>query len=137
MNRWGQWRSSWTLLAAFAVVPFGARLWAWEGDASSSSKSFSAQQIRFFENEVRPILKARCLKCHGDGPKIKGGLRIDNREAVLRGGELGPAVSLSDPKESRLITAIRYEELEMPPSGKLPAGEIDILTQWEIGRAHV
>ena len=97
---------------------------------AQSSKPFSPQQVRFFEDRVRPILKARCLKCHGEGPKVKGGFRLDSREAVLRGGELGPAVSLSEPEASRLLQAIRYEELEMPPSGKLPAGEIDILTRW-------
>ena len=130
MSRWGKWRPRWIYFAALAFASLGVSAWAWEGDAGQSSKSFSPQQVRFFETEVRPILKARCLKCHGDGPKIKGGLRIDNREAVLRGGELGPAVSLSHPQESRLLQAVRYEELEMPPSGKLPAGEIEVLTRW-------
>ena len=101
-----------------------------DGDVAPSPTSFTTQQVAFFESQVRPILKARCLKCHGEGPKLKGGLRLDSREAVLRGGDLGPAVSLSEPKESRLLQAIRYEEIEMPPSGKLPASEIDILTQW-------
>jgi hypothetical protein len=101
-----------------------------DGDVARSPTSFTTEQVAFFENQVRPILKARCLKCHGEGPKVKAGLRLDSREGVLRGGELGPAVSLSEPKESRLLQAIRYEEIEMPPSGKLPAGEIAILTQW-------
>ena len=111
-------------------LPLSASVMAWGGEADPSAKPFSSQQIRFFEDRVRPILKARCLKCHGEGPKIKGGLRIDSREAVLRGGELGPAVSLKEPDQSRLLQAIRYEEIEMPPSGKLPSGEIDVLTRW-------
>jgi hypothetical protein len=116
-----------TLLLAFAHV---TDLQARDGETTRSSSPFTPEQVAFFETKVRPILKARCLKCHGEGPKVKGGLRLDSREAVLRGGELGAAVSLSVPKDSRLLQAIRYEELEMPPSGKLPAGEIEILTQW-------
>jgi hypothetical protein len=85
---------------------------------------------RFFEFQVQPILKARCLRCHGDEPKVRGNLRLDSREAVLKGGDLGPAASLERPEESVLLQAIRYEQPEMPPSGKLPQAEIEVLTQW-------
>ncbi|MFI5259944.1 MAG: PSD1 and planctomycete cytochrome C domain-containing protein [Candidatus Limnocylindrales bacterium] len=101
-----------------------------DGDADKPAKPFTPGQVRFYETEVRPILKAHCLKCHGDGPKIRGDFRLDSRAAVLRGGELGPAVSLREPEKSRLLEAIRYEDLEMPPAGKLPAHEIDVLTRW-------
>lgn len=87
-------------------------------------------RVGFFEREVRPILKARCLKCHGEGPKIKGGLRLDSREAVLKGGDQGPAVVLAKPDESLLLRAIRYDEIEMPPNGRLPAREQDVLKRW-------
>jgi hypothetical protein len=100
------------------------------GRAEPSSKAFSAEQVRFFEEKVRPILSARCLKCHGGSGKVRGGFRLDDRAAVLKGGDLGPAVSLDQPEESVLLQAIRYQELEMPPGGKLPQGELDILTRW-------
>ncbi len=103
---------------------------AGDGPAERSSKPFTTRQIRFFETEVQPILKARCLKCHGGGPKVKANFHVDSREGLLRGGDLGPAVSLEAPGKSRLLQAIRYEELEMPPDGKLPATEIEILTRW-------
>ncbi|MFM8219068.1 MAG: DUF1549 domain-containing protein, partial [Planctomycetaceae bacterium] len=48
----------------------------------------------------------------------------------LKGGDIGPVVSLEKPADSLLLKAIRYDELKMPPSGQLPAGEIEILTQW-------
>ena len=80
-------------LAALVLVTLQASK-ARDGEAAPAKKAFSPEQVNFFETQVRPILKARCLKCHGDGPKIKGGLRLDSREAVLRGGDLGPAVSL-------------------------------------------
>jgi len=100
------------------------------GESQRRATSFSGEQTSFFENDVQPILKARCLKCHGEGPKIKGGFRIDSRAAILRGGELGPAVSLGEAAESLMLRAIRYDELEMPPGGKLPAREIAVLTRW-------
>jgi len=95
-----------------------------------SSGSFSKDQVEFFEKMVQPILKARCLKCHGGEEKIRGGLRLSSRAAVLKGGDQGPAVELEKPAESLLLQAINYDELKMPPSGKLPQAEIDVLTKW-------
>jgi len=112
------------LLALLGVSPARA------DDAGKPAKPFTPRQVRFYETDVRPILKAHCLKCHGEGPKIRGGFRLDSRAAVLRGGDLGPAVSLREPEQSRLLEAIRYEDLEMPPAGKLPVHEIDVLTRW-------
>jgi len=92
--------------------------------------AFSKEQVEFFEKQVQPILKARCLKCHGGEEKIRGGLRLSSRAALLKGGDQGPAVELKDPGESLLIQAINYNGLEMPPSGRLPKAEIEILTKW-------
>src|SRR5947207_2811774 len=80
------------------------------GGADPAPKPFRAEQVRFFEERVRPILQARCLKCHGGGPKIRGGFRLDSRAAVLKGGDLGSAVALDQPERSLLLQAIRYEE---------------------------
>jgi hypothetical protein len=100
------------------------------GQDEQSTPAFAPLQVKFYQEEVRPILKARCLKCHGEGPKIRGGFRLDSRAAVMKGGELGAAISPADPEESLLLQALRYEDLEMPPDGKLPAREIAILTRW-------
>src|SRR5260221_2355325 len=83
-------------------------------------KAFSEEQIDFFEKQVHPVLKARCLKCHGGEEKIRGGLELTSRAALLKGGDQGAAVDLKNPAESLLIQAINYDGLEMPPSGKLP-----------------
>ena len=88
------------------------------------------EKAAFFRSRVEPILKARCTKCHGGEPKIRGNLRLDSRGALLRGGDQGPAVTLDRPDESLLLKAIRYDGLEMPPSGKLPKDEIESLSQW-------
>src|SRR5262249_43921843 len=84
----------------------------------------------FFEQEVRPVLQANCLKCHGEG-KVRGGLRLTSRAAVLKGGDTGPAVDLKNPDASLLLKAIRHEgDLAMPPTGRLPAKELAILERW-------
>jgi hypothetical protein len=97
---------------------------------ANGENSFSKDQIEFFEKQVQPILKGRCHKCHGAEEKIRGGLRLTSREKVLKGGDQGAAVDLENPRDSLLIQAINYDGLKMPPSGKLPKGEIDTLTKW-------
>jgi hypothetical protein len=84
----------------------------------------------FFERSVRPILVERCLSCHGPD-KQRGGFRLDSRTAALAGGNDGPSILPGKPAESRLIAALRHTgELKMPPTGKLPAGEIATLEKW-------
>ena len=84
----------------------------------------------FFETSVRPVLAERCLPCHGP-EKQKGGLRLDSREAVLRGGDNGPAVSPGEPATSLLIEAVGYEgDTKMPPKGKLDEAAVRALRRW-------
>jgi hypothetical protein len=82
-----------------------------------------------FEKQVRPLLVKHCIKCHGPR-KQEGGLRLDSREAIFKGGETGPAVVAGKPAESLLLEAVRYESLEMPPTGQLPAQAIGQLENW-------
>ncbi len=88
--------------------------------------------LEFFEKEVRPILVARCYECHSTGNRSpKGGLTVDSRDGLLRGGDTGPAVSVQKPTESLIVSAINYGDLyQMPPKSKLPADEIAVLTKW-------
>lgn len=92
-------------------------------------QEFSAEALAFYEKDVLPILKTHCYKCHSDKPK--GGLTLLNRGAILKGGDLGPAVSTTKPDDSTLLKAINYKDgLEMPPTGKLKPEQIDVLTKW-------
>jgi hypothetical protein len=122
------------LLAGLAIALSPLALSA--GTGASGEKKAAPEQppdpkgAAFFEKEVLPILKANCFKCHG-GPKPRGGLSLASRKGLLVGGDLGPAVVLQMPGDSLLLKAIHYQGgLEMPPTGKLPAREIDILTRW-------
>ncbi len=91
-----------------------------------------AEEIAFFETHIRPILIDRCYECHAADQKVKGGLRLDIRQGWHLGGDSGPSILPGQPQESLLIEAIGYgnPDLEMPPKGKLPQTEIDLLTQW-------
>jgi uncharacterized protein DUF1553/uncharacterized protein DUF1549/cytochrome c len=92
-----------------------------------------AEQIEFFEKHVRPVLVERCYKCHSaKAEKLKGGLLLDTRPALFKGGDSGPALVSGDPEKSLLVKAIRYadEHLQMPPKEKLPAEEIASLEAW-------
>ncbi len=97
---------------------------------SNSVLAADADQQKFFEQQVLPILRANCFKCHGGEPRIKGEFRITSREGLLKGGELGPVVNLQKPAESLILQAVNYGDLKMPPSGKLSAEKIAILTKW-------
>jgi hypothetical protein len=85
----------------------------------------------FFELKVRPVLAGTCVKCHGPA-KASGGLRLDSREAMLKGGESGPAVVPGDPRRSLLIQAIEHEDdsLTMPPDKLLSTAIRTDLALW-------
>lgn len=88
--------------------------------------------IDFFEKKVRPLLESRCLDCHSQAKKIKGGLRLDIKDGWVKGGDGGPAIVPGEPDKSLFITAIRYtdRDLQMPEKQKLPAAEIAIFEEW-------
>ncbi|MBI3881041.1 MAG: PSD1 domain-containing protein, partial [Verrucomicrobia bacterium] len=98
----------------------------------------TAEQFDFFEKKVRPILAEHCYSCHSaKSEKLKGGLGLDTKAAVLRGGDTGPAIVAGDLEKSLLIKAVRYvdENLRMPPrkdgaDKKLPAEVIADLETW-------
>ena len=88
-----------------------------------------AAGLEFFEKHIRPVLVESCYKCHSaQAEKLKGGLLLDTREGVLKGGDTGPAVIPGDPEKSLLIKAVRYtdKDLQMPPakSGEKLAPEV-------------
>ena len=96
------------------------------------SLEFDESSLEFFEKQVRPILVAKCFECHSNGKgSLKGGLALDSREALIRGGDTGPGVMLDKPTESLFVSAINYGDVyQMPPKSKLPATEIAVLTRW-------
>ena len=124
-----------TLLTLCAVSLCGGPAFAALGEEKSGDARTSEQRD-FFEKKIRPVLADKCYKCHSEkSEKIKGGLVLDTREGIRRGGDNGPAVVPGDLKESLLIEAVRYasKDFAMPPKkegGKLPDEVIRDFEKW-------
>ena len=90
--------------------------------------------IEFFESKVRPVLVESCYACHSaQAEKLKGGLYLDTKDGLLKGGDSGPAIVPGDVEKSLIIKAVRYtsEDLKMPPKDKkLSADQIADLEAW-------
>jgi len=101
----------------------------------SPSESFANDSdtagTEFFEKEIRPLLVAKCYECHS-AQEANGGLRLDRKDVVRKGGDTGPAIIPGDPEKSLLIDAVRYKnsDLQMPPKNPLTASEIALLEKW-------
>jgi len=106
----------------------------WPLFTATTALAQSPAELEFFENQVRPLLVASCIDCHG-GDEQSGNLRLDSPEAILKGGDRGPAIVANKPRDSLLIQAVRRTgELEMPPDETLTKKQIAILEHWiEIG----
>ncbi len=106
--------------------------------ALAFSSAGADEGVEFFEKKIRPLFLDQCAKCHGaEAVKIKGGLRLDSREAILKGGDSGAAITPGEPEKSLLIQAVRYTDadLKMPPpkdgvDRKLSDAQIADLAQW-------
>ena len=96
-----------------------------------ADEDFSADDVAFFEAEVRPLLVQYCYDCHStDAKKLQAGLYVDSRDGMINGGDNGPAAVVGRPDESLLIDAVKYKSYEMPPDKKLADSEIEILVKW-------
>jgi hypothetical protein len=84
-----------------------------------------------FEAKVRPVLADVCSRCHGPA-KASGGLRVDSREALLKGGDSGPALVPGDPGRSLIVRALRHEEgvSPMPPKSPRNAARAADFAAW-------
>jgi len=100
------------------------------GKSRADDLNVSPQQAEFFETRVRPILAENCYACHGE-KKQEAGLRLDSREAILKGSDGGPVVVSGRPDQSELIEAVKQSgDLKMPPKSKLTAPAIAALESW-------
>src|SRR3954469_11776650 len=121
-----------TTLVAVSAIRIGAQAPDAKSTASAPTASApTAAQIEFFEANIRPVLIDTCGECHTDDEK--GDLRTDSREALLKGGETGPAIVPGDPGKSLLIQAIRHEgDAPKMPKKKamLPDATIAAFVEW-------
>src|SRR5262245_12396479 len=109
---------------------------AWIASAMLPAQdSGPARQTPKFEADVRPLLQAKCWRCHGE-KEHKGQLDLRTAASTVRGGESGPAIVPGKPDESLL-----YEKThagEMPPEKKdrLSVAEVETIRLWIAGGAR-
>jgi mono/diheme cytochrome c family protein len=109
------------------IIPFAILLTPFAAIAADNAGDV------FFRDKVQPILTQHCFKCHSHGEKMKGNLLVDSRDALLTGGDTGPAIVPGDPAKSLIIEAVGYKnaDLQMPPKGeKLTDAQVATLTEW-------
>lgn len=115
-------RAASCVLAALTLTP-----------EARAKTEFTREDLDFFEKEIRPVLTERCLECHSaTAKKLKGGLNLETRDALLKGGESGAVAIPGDPEASRMIAAVRRHdaELQMPPKNPLSGAEVAVLVEW-------
>lgn len=99
----------------------------------STGAMTSAEKVDFFERRIRPVLVERCEECHGRQSQVlKGGLRVDSRSGLLRGGDTGPSLVPGDPERSLLLKALSHADpdLKMPPKGRLSDSVLADFRRW-------
>ena len=115
---------------AWFVLPAAIALLSAIGPQDPTPAPAVDPRVMFFEAKVRPLLISRCDECHAE--TAEGNLRVDSREALLKGGDEGPAIVVGDPEASLLIRAVRHtDKLKMPKTRtRLTEVEIEALAQW-------
>lgn len=91
------------------------------------------RQGELFTKRIQPVLKRHCYECHSDkADELKGNLRLDTRDGILKGGDNGPLFQPGDVENSFLLKVIRYQadDYQMPPRGKLPDEVIQDFEKW-------
>ena len=90
-----------------------------------------AQAAPDFNRDIRPIFQKRCAECHD--AKARGGLRLDQPQKLLGGGDSGPVLVAGKPEKSLLLQKVTSQvpAERMPPKGDpLPPGEISLIKAW-------
>ncbi len=89
------------------------------------------EQVEFFENRIRPVLVEHCYSCHSqEAETVQGGLYLDSKMGWQQGGDSGPAILPGQADASLLIQAMAYEEMEMPPKGRLGDDVLNDFKKW-------
>jgi hypothetical protein len=101
--------------------------------ATSNAQAQDKAAAAFFESKIRPVLVKECYSCHSAETKKgpKGGLFLDTREGLLKGGNSGKPIVPGKPTESLLIKALHGDGIDtMPPKGKLSDAVIADFEKW-------
>lgn len=109
--------------------------WGFRAGAVEAARQDEAATPKFYTTQVQPIFRANCYRCHG-GFNHRGGLNIQTRAGMLKGGHDGPVLVPGDASKSLLVRLIRHEgpandPMPMPPkSRKISDADIATITRW-------
>ena len=102
--------------------------------AAGAHAGIAADQLNFFEKNIRPVLADQCYKCHSaKAEKVKGSLTLDSKEGAVMGGESGhPGITPGKPDQSTIYTAITWQDddMKMPPKHQLSADVVANFKKW-------
>ncbi|MGB7347579.1 MAG: PSD1 and planctomycete cytochrome C domain-containing protein [Pirellulaceae bacterium] len=99
--------------------------------SSAFAQTLTAEQSKFFETKIRPVLVKECYGCHSSkAGNARGGLQLDNQRLTHLGGDSGAAIVPGDLEQSLLFNAITHQDFVMPPKRKLSDAVIDDFRQW-------
>ena len=96
---------------------------------TSQPRSPATTTVDFFETRIRPVIAKNCYGCHGPDQQ-QSSLRVDSREALLKGGKQGPSIVPGEPGKSLLVKAIRHDGLSMPIGSRLKDAEVAAIEDW-------
>ena len=120
---------------AFAMVAISLTAWSLRTPAGMRAAQDPAADPAFYTTRVKPVFDANCARCHG-GVNRRGGLNMDTRAGLLKGGHDGSVIVPGDPDHSLLIKLIRHEgppddPMPMPPKRpKISDADIATVSQW-------
>ena len=92
------------------------------------------QDAQLYEDVIAPILNNNCVSCHNK-KRAKGGLLLNSREDIIKGGENGEVLTASAPEKSPLYSRLilpEHHEDHMPPKDKPQPSkeEIVLIKTW-------
>jgi mono/diheme cytochrome c family protein len=124
-------------MLAAAAAGLLAMAVGWQPSATVQAQASSGpapDSVEFYNQRVQPIFANNCYRCHG-GMNHRGGLHLDSKDGLLRGGHDGAVVVPGHPEQSLLLKLIRHEgppedPMPMPPKSKLSDADIATVTEW-------
>ena len=121
------------LTLAFASLVVGSGLWRPTPVAAQAADPAPDTEA-FYSQKVLPILKTNCYTCHGGG-NHRGGLTIDTKAGLLKGGHDGAVIVPGHADQSLLVKLINHagpanDPMPMPPKSKISDADIATVTQW-------
>ena len=118
------------LFILFCLQPFSATALKGQEERIADEK-ISKEHVDFFESKIRPVLVKNCYGCHSAKTgKARGGLMLDTKDGIRAGGDSGEGILPGDIDDGTILSAINYEDWEMPPGRPLAKHEIDDIRAW-------